>query len=496
MIQQHLLQQQRLNNNHERLLERYSRVPNPKMSEFRPFGTSALPGRNYDQYLFNLNGNNGYRNSLVEQSRASIGSSSETYRLMGNEQKEVLPNTVSTTMQYSGQQSKPLVHAEKFEPVHVYEHPTFGPTPAYIRPIFNEKSRSDEIEDDLNEKYQDSDDEPENFDSRSHTSVNSTVKTNKDAEEKAKPPLGYISYRDWKKKYEHLIPVNPLLFNIYTKRPNGSLQKYGQTFYVSPPRHHQSPDFNDDDDDDELLTRTTSEVDTYPSDVLQESSVSSKQKYNRLQSQLPTTTTTFSRPLGPIHPTNDSSSDEESASRASPVSFLSRKQGHSPMSIPMKPSINPPRTITPLMSTSFKNEIETASTKLSTNLPKIPSPPSIQSSVAAPPLSSSSTVQYEKPVSVTSASIPVAPPLPDYLKASSSAITNHASTNNSAPTTLTSTKDEATGSKAVTFGGAPNTLTADDAVSNSSDTDDEDKRKRQKRQGIGRDGNDSSSSDD
>mgnify|MGYP001028701992 FL=1 len=307
MIQQHLLQQQRLNNNHERLLERYTRVPNPKMSEFRPFGTSSLPGRNYDQYLARLNhGNGARRNSLAEQSRASIGSSSETYRLMGDGRKDILPNTVSTKMQNMGQNSKPLVHAEKFEPVHIYDHPTFGPTPAYLRPIHADRIQTQEIE----EVFNDSDDEQENFDTRSRISVNSTVKTNKnnnnDDNDESKPPLGYISYRDWKKKYEHLIPVNPLLFNIYTRRPNGSLQKYGQSLYAASHHHRPSHFDNDDDDDDEddpvsTSTTTTSDFDTVTLDIPRKTLISSKQDYNRLQSQLPTSTN-FPRALSPIRP--------------------------------------------------------------------------------------------------------------------------------------------------------------------------------------------------
>lgn len=302
MIQQHLLQQQRLNNNHERLLERYSRVPNPKMSEFRPFGTSSLPGRNYDQYLAHLNhGNSARRNSLAEQSRASIGSSSETYRLMGDERKDILPNTVNKKMQYSGRNSKPLVHAEKFEPVHIYDHPTFGPTPAYLRPIHTDRIQTQEIE----EVFNNSDDEPENFDTHSRISVNSTVKTNKNNnDDESQPPLGYISYRDWKKKYDHLIPVNPLLFNIYTRRPNGSLHKYGQSLYAAS-THHQPSHFDNTDDEDDPestpTTTTTSEFDTVTLGIPRKTSISSKQDYNRLQSQLPTSTS-FPRTLSPIRP--------------------------------------------------------------------------------------------------------------------------------------------------------------------------------------------------
>jgi len=302
MIQQHLLQQQRLNYNLDRLLERQNRLLMPKISEFRTFGTSSLPGRNYDQYLNTIQGNHHHRNSLVEQSRASIGSSSETYRLMGGGVSEHLPKNISSVMQHTRQHSMPLVHAEKFEPIQIYEHPMFGPTPAYLRPVFNEKHL---VENNYNDK-DDSESEEDN-EVRSHTSGNNSLKIdqsktsstigknngNNDDEDSDHAPKGYISYKKWKSKYENLIPVNPLLYNIYTKRPNGSINSYGQSLYASTHRHRQSSR------DEDLLTTTLSDIGSFSSDVPQEISSSSNRQYHRLQPQLLPKTVT-PRSLGPI----------------------------------------------------------------------------------------------------------------------------------------------------------------------------------------------------
>ena len=282
MIQQHFLQQQRLSHNHERLLERYHRLLPPKMTEFRTFGTSALPGRNYDQYLGKLHGGK----SVIAQSRAGIGSSSETYRYMGDRTSEMLPRNVKSIMQHSRSQSAPLVHAEKFEPVQVYEHPRFGPTPSYIRPIINEREHEDDPDDHYSDSNDDDDEEEEEkaevsskAEQKDETKYESTETKNHDYEEPDLAPRGYISYKKWKTKYENLIPVNPLLFNIYTRRPNGSINKYGQSLYASPPRHRRASL------DEDTFTPTSSEIESITSETPRDTSLSSKQRYNRLQQQ-------------------------------------------------------------------------------------------------------------------------------------------------------------------------------------------------------------------
>jgi hypothetical protein len=286
MIRQHFLQQQRLNNNHERLLERYNRIATPQMSEFRTFGTSSLPGRNYDQHLNSINGNSRRRDSLVIQSRANIGPSGETYRWMGDGASENLPRNINSVMQHTRQQSIPLVHAERFEPVQVYQHPVFGPVPAYIRPVYNEGQHVQEIEDD------DDDDE----EVKSHNSLkigpkvetkttSTTVKDNNNVEQSVNAPKGYISYANWKAKYDNLIPVNPLLFNIYTQRTNGSIDSYGQALYSGREENVFSP--------------TSSDTTSISSELPREATSSTTRPYNRLQAQsFPSTITP--RSLEPI----------------------------------------------------------------------------------------------------------------------------------------------------------------------------------------------------
>jgi len=302
MIQQHFLQQQRLNYNHDRLLERYHRLLSPKISEFRTFGTSVLPGRNYDHYLGVLHGNNPGRNSVLAQSRARIGSSSETYRLMGDGTSEILPRNVRSLMQHTRSQSVPLVHAEKFEPIQFYEHPKFGLTPSYVRPIFNEKQHVEDIHD----NYSDKDEEEIEVQADTSGDISSKIEhteetkspskdiKNDDNDDSDRTPRGYISYKKWKAKYENLIPVNPLLFSIYTKRPNGSIHKYGQSLYASPPRRRRASL------DEDIITPTSSEIESISSEIPHETSLLYHRRYNRLQKQsLPKTITP--RPLEPIH---------------------------------------------------------------------------------------------------------------------------------------------------------------------------------------------------
>lgn len=296
MIQQHFLQQQRLNYNHDRLLDRYHRLLPPKITEFRTFGASVLPGRNYEKHLDQIHGHGRRRSSLVEQSRAGIGRSNETYRSMGEGASEILPRNISSVVQHSRSQSVPLVHAEKFEPVQFYDHPMYGPTPAYIRPVFNNQ----EFNDNSSEKAESDDDDD---DVRSHVSIDRVStpehhdeKKNqpvKDQDDSKKGPLGYISYKRWKAKYANLIPVDPLLFNIYTKRPNGSIHKYGQSLYSSPSRHRPA------NLDEDLFTPTTSEVESVRSETPQETSLPSYRRYNHLKQQR-SSSALIPRPLEPI----------------------------------------------------------------------------------------------------------------------------------------------------------------------------------------------------
>lgn len=298
MIQQHFLQQQRLNYNHDRLLERQSQALQPRASEFRPFGTSSLPGRNYEAYLEQIHGNNHRRDSLISQSRRNIGSSSETYRLMGDGASQMLPGNVNSVIQHSRHHSLPLVHAEKFEPVKVYDHPIFGPTPAYLRPVFHDTNHLDDNYNDKEDnKHESDDDDDDHVRSSSPTNISlknsnkietSSITSNKhdhdhdhdDKDESDYAPLGYISYKRWKEKYANIIPVNPLLYNIYTLRSNGSINSYGQSLYSSLHRPRQLSG------EEDLLTTTLSDLGSDTSDIHHATSSSSHPRYNRLQSHV------------------------------------------------------------------------------------------------------------------------------------------------------------------------------------------------------------------
>ncbi|CAF4441431.1 unnamed protein product [Rotaria socialis] len=119
IVRLHLLQQQRLHYNHERLLERYTRVLQPRLSEFRTFGTSSLHGRNYDEHLRTLRNDNYHEDSSIAMSRAGIGSSDEIYRWIGDESYEALPRNIDSAIQYTRNESMPYVNAENFETVEV-----------------------------------------------------------------------------------------------------------------------------------------------------------------------------------------------------------------------------------------------------------------------------------------------------------------------------------------------------------------------------------------
>ncbi|CAF4948300.1 unnamed protein product [Rotaria sp. Silwood1] len=360
MIRQHFLQQQRLNYNHDRLLDRYQCLLSPQVSEFRAFGTSSLPGRNYEQYLRAMHSNPLRKDSLVALSRAGIGSSSETYRWLGNGVSEILPRNVSAVMRHTRQQSMPIVHTEKFEPVQFYEHPVFGPTPAYLRPIYNERQLQQLREIKGANSDKDSTDDEDDHEVQSHTSRNTHLKNDHDEERKLSSvsakddddsdesddaPLGYISYKKWKAKYENLIPVNPLLFNIHTQRPNGSISSYGRSLYTSlncTKLHRLSSR------DEHVFSPTLSEIGSISSDIHHETSSSSSQRYHRLQPHsFPTTIKT--RSLQPIRTGNISdSSDDELSPPGSPVPYSLRNNSN------LVPSTSVPNRIS---STSIKSPL-------------------------------------------------------------------------------------------------------------------------------------------
>ena len=264
MVQQHFFQQQRLNLNHERLIEKYGRLRAPRTSNFRSYGANSLPGRNYDQYLRRMRSDDGNSNgnSLAAQSRARIGSSDETYRWMDNEYYEPLPRYVSSAMQHSRNDPTPSVRAEKFEPVHMYNHPIFGRMPAYLRPSWKRgKVAKKKDQKRLGSNL---------FDLEKEAKVLTTKEDNRDDEITDHPPLGYLSHQNWKRRNDLLIPVDPLLFNIYNQRSNGHIQGYDQSLYA-PFDHDRQTNLS------ENIT-TTSLSDT-------ELVLAGKSRYHKLHSQ-------------------------------------------------------------------------------------------------------------------------------------------------------------------------------------------------------------------
>ncbi|CAF3679951.1 unnamed protein product [Rotaria sordida] len=229
MIVQHSLQQQRLTENHDRLLERYSGAMPPRRSAF---GTSTLPGRNYDEYLHRMYGND-YQNTSAAMSRAGIGSSDETYRWMGDEYDDTFPRDVSAVMQYNRNESMPYVYAEKVEPVKMYDHPMFRSTLAYIRSLYN-KIRYSKKNNDENEVKSNNVDHKE----QTKTQPTTTIDNNNEISDEA--ALEYKLNKKWTTKHEYLAPINSHLFNIYIQRLNGSIESYGQSLYL--PSAHRNRD--------------------------------------------------------------------------------------------------------------------------------------------------------------------------------------------------------------------------------------------------------------
>ena len=94
-MRQHFLQQQRLNHNHERLLERYQTLTGPRATEFRPYGTSVLPGRNYNGYLDTISGAYRYDDALASMMRNRIfASPSSTKRSRRHLADKIIEQTV------------------------------------------------------------------------------------------------------------------------------------------------------------------------------------------------------------------------------------------------------------------------------------------------------------------------------------------------------------------------------------------------------------------
>ena len=215
MARLQLLQQQRLNYNHERLLERYSRLRAPRISEYRSFGTSALPGRNYDEYLQRMRGDGDdydeLDNSLAAQSRARIGTSDETYRWMGENSNEPLSTGVTSVFQSNRNNPMPSVRAEKSSSKRIGNSLTFGRMSTYIRSLLL-RTPSHLLD---------------HQEERDICALNNEIDDHQFVDRVSSE---YPSYPSRKTTLPHRI--DPILFNIYNQRLNGDIQGYGQSLYT------------------------------------------------------------------------------------------------------------------------------------------------------------------------------------------------------------------------------------------------------------------------
>ncbi|CAF3482808.1 unnamed protein product [Adineta steineri] len=378
MVRRHFLQQQRLNYNHERLLEKYSHLRSARISTFRTFGSSSLPGRNYDDYLYRNRGNDRQETSLAEQSRAAIGSSDETYRWMGNEESfEPLPRGVSSVMQHSRNDTMPFVHAEKFEPVKVYDHPVFGPTPAYIRPLFKNKIK--------HQKKILSDDSDHENETKITTNDNNNNNNNNNNNVSDHKPFGYVSYKSWRTKHEHLVPVDPLLFSIYTQRSNGSLQSYGQSLYVLHGRQKRDRQISHSERLPTIPPSVTASIEV---DIFDENSTSSKHQYNTLHSQ--STSSIISE-----KPSESVSTGNKSHRPILSALHLLRVNSNPTIIQPLSPrtetKITLPASISLIQNASILSSQDSLDTSTSVTIPDALNSPSISLSNSRP----SSTMPYQ-----------------------------------------------------------------------------------------------------
>lgn len=229
VMRQHFLQQQRLYQNHERLLERYVGGLSPYASELHGFGTSVLPGRDYDQHMRSLYGNN-HQDSTVFMSRTGVGASDDAYRWYANQYSgQPLPTSVQSTMQYNRDGSQPYVNAEKPESNRKHDQQLVRSSFNYMRSLFNRTADSERRhhidEQDAKQNYVDHR-ENINMTSRTIRESNNEILFDKDLRE----ALNNNERND----NEHFIPTNSHLFNMYMQRTDGSIEGYGLPLYASP----------------------------------------------------------------------------------------------------------------------------------------------------------------------------------------------------------------------------------------------------------------------
>ena len=139
LVRQQMIQQQQLDYNHERLLERFHRLTIPKTSMFYPFGSSSLPGRNYNDYLSDIGGDLYYDNSLAWLSRNRVDSSIRDF-----DDDELLPirstfEKFDITNKNDPNDSISRVHVENQLSFMHEDHSTRGLMPIYQSRMFGKK---------------------------------------------------------------------------------------------------------------------------------------------------------------------------------------------------------------------------------------------------------------------------------------------------------------------------------------------------------------------
>ena len=132
VLGQHIVRQQRLNYNHDRLLERYNLLDEPRVATFQTFGTSSLPGRDYDQYLYDIAGDYQFDNSVAAMSRSRVQSSKGDRGRSREKPNHSLPQTVSLLRRYT---------RDKPESSQVYRSSMIESTLDYIRSLLRDGSR-------------------------------------------------------------------------------------------------------------------------------------------------------------------------------------------------------------------------------------------------------------------------------------------------------------------------------------------------------------------
>ncbi|CAF1045817.1 unnamed protein product [Adineta ricciae] len=368
MMRRHFLQQQRLNYNHERLLEKYSRLQGPRVSSFRTFGSSALPGRNYDDYLDGMRTNNRHETSLIGQSRARIGTSDDTYRWMGEESFEPLPRSAQSHMQHSRNELMPFVQAERFEPMKMYHHPVFGLTPAYIRPVIK-----------ANKKYPKkiSSDESESIDHSGRDKETKAISISDISD--VGGLLNHSSVRYTTRKKLKRKRSNP----TKTKRSNSFGKVHNQSLH-SP---FANDNLRDESNDYEDLTFSVS-TDERSNRLF---SVDSKHRYDRLHSK-----PIFSKISQRISRTTvtEPKNNNSSPVVSKPSETISNPTILPSLSIPLAPSVSP--TAPSTISSSPTPEVQTISLPL--NMPQM-------SAQSHPATVSNSTVPYQKLSRITDKSV-------------------------------------------------------------------------------------------